>query len=193
MSKKTILLAVTLFAQVAYGQKVDVYQRPVQVERSRDYDAIHYKISLNVDLDKKSLTGTNEITLVPLNNGFYRCILDAEYLVVNQVIDRAGSILKFEQKNNQVFIDLSGSYNHSDTLVVKVKYSLEKENLGLRFFDETPTNPKMASSDCFPNKAHHWIPCYDYPHDKVTMEMIVTVDEKYKVLSNGRLVSITDN
>ena len=53
MSKKTILLAVTLFAQVAYGQKVDVYQRPVQVERSRDYDAIHYKISLNVDLDKK--------------------------------------------------------------------------------------------------------------------------------------------
>ena len=51
----------------------------------------------------------------------------------------------------------------------------------------------MVSSDCFPDKARQWIPCYDYPNDKVTTEMIVTVDKKYKVLSNGRLVSVKEN
>ena len=51
----------------------------------------------------------------------------------------------------------------------------------------------MVSSDCWPDKARQWIPCYDYPNDKVTNEMIVTVDKKYKVLSNGRLVGVTEN
>ncbi len=190
--KKLLFLAV-IFAQVAFAQKVDVYQRPVQAERSREFDAIHYKISLNVDLDKKSLTGENEITMTPLNDGLKKCVLDAEYLVVGSVINSDGNALAFEQKDNQVFIDLIKSYSHTDTIRFTVKYKLDKENLGLRFFDETPTNPQMVSSDCFPNKAHHWIPCYDYPNDKVTMEMIVTVDEKFKVLSNGKLVDVSDN
>ncbi len=193
MKRIVLILMVGLCAQVAFGQKVDVYQRPVQVERSREYDAIHYKISLNVDLDKKSLTGENEITITPLNDGLKKCVLDAEYLVVGSVVNSDKKALAFEQKDNQVFIDLNKSYSHTDTIRFTVKYKLDKENLGLRFFDETPTNPKMASSDCFPNKAHHWIPCYDYPNDKVTMEMIVTVDDKYKVLSNGKLLEVTRN
>ena len=56
--------------------------------------------------------------------------------------------------------------------------------------DATDKSPRQASSDCFPNKARQWIPCYDYPNDKFTQEMIVTVDEKYKVLSNGTLMGI---
>lgn len=193
MKMKGILGLVILSAQIVYGQKVDLYKRPVQVERSRDFDAIHYRISLNVDLDNKSLSGENQITMVPLNDGLKKCILDAEYLVVLGVVNKGGKILSFEQKDNQLLIDLDGSYKHTDTIQFAIKYTLEKQNLGLRFFDETPTNPQMVSSDCFPNKAHYWIPCYDYPNDKATMEMIVTVDEKYKVLSNGRLIGIPDN
>jgi aminopeptidase N len=180
-----------LISQISYAQKVDIYQRPVQVERSREFDAIHYKIALKVNLDRKSLTGENQITMVPLNDKLTRCILDAEYLVVNGVLNSGGKDLGFEQKDNQVFIELGKSYNHTDTIQFTVKYSLDKPTLGLRFIDESPTNPKLVSSDCFPNKARQWIPCYDYPNDKVTTEMIVTVDEKLEVLSNGRLVSVT--
>lgn len=35
----------------------------------------------------------------------------------------------------------------------------------------------------------HWIPMYDMPNDKVTTEMIVTVESEFKVLSNGELLS----
>jgi aminopeptidase N len=188
-----LLSAISLVTQVTLAQKVDVYQRPVQVERSREFDALHYKISLVVDPAAKSLSGTNEITLVPLNNGLKRCTLDAEYLVVSKVVDQQGKSLHFEQVGNQVLIDLNSSYNHTDTLKITVSYSLDKPTLGLRFIDPSPTNPRLVSSDCFPNKARQWIPCYDYPNDKVTTEMIVTVGQEYKVLSNGRLVGVTEN
>ncbi len=192
MKTAKYLIVCSLVSQLAFGQKVDVYQRPVQVERSRDFDAIHYRISLNVDLEGKKLTGENRITMRPLNDGLDHCSLDAEYLVVNKVVAEDGSALKFEQTDKQVNIAFKKAYGHQDTLNFTVIYALEKANLGLRFIDESPTNPKLVSSDCFPNKAHHWIPCYDYPHDKVTTEMIVTVDEKYKVLSNGNLIGVSN-
>ena len=32
---------------------------------------------------------------------------------------------------------------------------------------------------------HHWLPCYDYPNDRVTTEMIITVARPLSVVSNG--------
>jgi aminopeptidase N len=175
------------------AQKIDVYKRPVQQERSRDFDAIHYKIILSIDMEKKMLTGENIITLCPLNDNFNSFSLDAEYLEVSSVKTEEGEELTFKQSEKQVLINLPRSYNHSDTLKMDVNYSLKKPVKGLLFIDETPTNPKMVSSDCWPDKARQWIPCYDYPNDKVTDEMIVTVNKKYKVLSNGRLMSVRYN
>jgi len=186
----TILL---LLLQFTIAQKVDIYKRPVQSERSRDFDAIHYKITLYADLDKKILTGENQITLSPLNDNFDKCVLDAEYLVVENIIGDNGKILPFEQKDNHVFISLGKQYNHGEIVRLNVKYTLNKPAPGIKFIEATATNPLMVSTDCFPNKAKQWIPCYDYPNDKATTEMIVTVDKKYKVLSNGRLVSVKEN
>ena len=193
MKPVSLIIIPFLIIQLCFAQKVDVYQRPVQLERSRDFDAIHYKITLNVDMDKKMLAGENQIILTPLNDNFDKIVLDGEYLVVSSVNNINGKDLPFEQKDNQVYIQLSKSYNNMDTIKLCVKYTLNKPVLGLRFIDETATNPKMVSSDCWPDKARQWIPCYDYPNDKVTTEMIVTVDRKYKVLSNGRLISVQEN
>ena len=38
-----------------YGQTKHLLDRPVQVERERHYDALHYKIGLDVDLEEKVL------------------------------------------------------------------------------------------------------------------------------------------
>jgi len=186
----TILL---LFLEFTTAQKVDIYKRPLQHERSRDFDAIHYKITLDVDLEKKMLSGVNQITFSPLNDNFDKCVLDASYLVVKNVINSDGKSLAFEQKNDQVFIVLGRQYKHGDTIRLSINYILDKPAPGLKFIEATATNPLMVSSDCFPNKARQWIPCYDYPNDKVTIDMIVTVDKKYKVLSNGKLVSVKEN
>jgi aminopeptidase N len=186
----TLLLVPHMFC---LAQTIDVYERPVQHERSRDFDALHYRITLDVNMENKSLTGENTITLTPLNDGLQTIILDAVSLAVTEIVDRNENPLSFRQSENKLTIRLPDSYSHRDTVMLSVRYYLTEQVLGLRFIDATDKNPLQVSSDCWPNKARQWIPCYDYPNDKITQEFIITVDAKYKVLSNGSLLSIRKN
>lgn len=192
--KKICLITCCLFASVVlFGQKIDVYQRPVQHEPDRDFDAIHYCIRLDVNMDEKKLTGSNTITLVPLRNDLNEVVLDAVSLVVTDVFYAKGYPLSFKQTKDKLHVLLNRPHSNSDTIKLTVSYFLTEQVKGLRFIDATENSPLQVSSDCYPNKAHQWIPCYDYPHDKVTQDVIVTVDKKYKVLSNGLLLGIADD
>ncbi len=176
-----------------WAQEVDIYQRPVAFEPDRDFDALDYRVKLDVDISGKQLTGENTITLTPLRNDLEKVTLDAESLVVTDVFDSKGLPLSYNQGEDKLHINLSRSHSNKDTLMFTVKYYLSEQVSGLKFIDETETNPFQVSSDCWPNQARQWIPCYDYPHDKVTQEMIVTVDNTFKVLSNGELLGITED
>ena len=191
MKTFTMALAFLLVFLNAGAQKIDVYARPVKQERDRDFDALHYKIELEVDLGGKRLTGQNTISLIPLRNDLSLISIDAVSLVVTDVFDQTGVPLTYDQTDDKLNIKLLRSYSYKDTLKLEIRYYLDKPVLGLRFIEPSPTNPRQVSSDCFPNKARQWIPCYDYPNDKVTTEMIVTVDTLYKVLSNGKLCGVT--
>lgn len=195
MKMKNLIIAF-LFLSIGLStnaQKVDVYSRPVKHEPDRSFDAIHYRIELDVDLEGKSLKGQNKITLSPLNDNLQYITLDAVSLVVTDVLDSKDAPLEYTQTEDKLIINLAQTYSHLDTVDITVKYYLTEQVKGLRFSDKTERSPRQVSSDCFPNKARQWIPCYDYPHDKVTQEMIITVDQKYKVLSNGTLLGIKDD
>ena len=92
---------------VLNAQKTDIYKRPVIHERDRDFDAIHYSINLDVDLNEKKLTGKNTITLSPLRDNLEKVTLDAVSLHVTDVFDSNGKPLLFEQTKDQLRIDLS--------------------------------------------------------------------------------------
>ena len=178
---------------VLHAQKVNVYERPLQYERSRDYDAKHYRIALTFDLDKKYFEGENKITLTPLRDDFKECLLDAEELVVAAVTNSENMPLQFTQTDKLITVHLSKAYEYGETLTFTVKYHATNPKVGLFFDEESPANPVMVSTVSWPDRAHHWFPCYDFPHDKVTDEMIITVKNKYKVLSNGKLVSVKED
>ena len=74
----------------------------------------------------------------------------------------------------------------------------------------TPARPTQASISSTPDPAYpekplsfwtqgesedtqHWLPCYDYPNDRATTEMIITVAKPLFVLSNGVLVETREN
>lgn len=166
---------------------------PLSQERSRDYDAIHYRIELSVDPEKKSLQGQNTISLAPLRENLKIVKLDAQSLIATDVSDSEGKPLKFRQTDDNIFVDLGKEYNSMDEISFTIKYYLSEAVPGLKFIDEEGDRPLMVSSSCFPNKARQWIPCYDYPNDKATQDMIITAASKFKVLSNGRLMEKTDN
>ncbi len=174
----------------SFGQQVDIYQRPVQAERSRDYNAIHYRVELTFDLDRKYFSGTNQITVTSLKNNFSACILDAEELKVTRVYSAEYPALDFDQNEVRLIVNLAREYNYGDTVIFTVEYYAEDPKTGLYFVDENSENPRVVVTDSWPNRARHWFPCYDYPNVKATQEMIIHADSDLKVLSNGRLAGV---
>jgi aminopeptidase N len=39
--------------------------------------------------------------------------------------------------------------------------------------------------DNWPNRAHNWLPCADYPADKASVDFVVTTPDHYQVVANG--------
>ncbi|MFC2169948.1 hypothetical protein ACFLRM_05230 [Acidobacteriota bacterium] len=186
-------------SQVHFSQKVDVYNRPLQKERSREYDAIHYRVKIRIDEDRKAFWGENTITLSPLKDGFQMCSLDAETFIISSVESENSCPLDFQQTERKLKVYLPQSYNYGDSISFTVFYIAEDLEAakgrapGINFVDKSPCNPPLIIARSFAAGAHHWFPCYDFPNDKVTHEIIATVPYEYKALSNGKLVSITED
>jgi aminopeptidase N len=175
------------------AQQTNIYERPRQFERSRDYDAQHYRLELTFDLDQKTFWGTNTITLTPLRDDFTECVLDAEELIVDSVKTPDGTPLSFEQSETHLTIHLPKACRYGQEILFTVEYHAKDPKYGLFFDDETARHPQMVSTSSWPEYAHHWLPCYDYPNDKVTHEFIITVKDSLKVLGNGRLVRVIED
>ena len=174
--------------QAAAAQAVDIYSRPRKAERSRTYDALHYRIQLRFDEQAKSFWGENTITLTPLHDGFTECVLDAETFTVSAVTDEAGRALDFEQSPHQVRVRFPRAYAYGDTLAFTVAYHAENVDvdaeafgmsasydLGLDFKDETPENPRLINTLSFPEAARHWFPGYDHPNDRFVFQASNTI------------------
>jgi aminopeptidase N len=186
-------ILILFFSLSLPAQQTDIYKRPRQFERSRDYDARHYRLELTFDLDEKIFWGTNTITLSPLKNDFFTCVLDAEELVVDDVKNPAGRQLEFEQTDRHLIVHFPEAYNYGEEVLFTVEYHAENPKQGIHFDDRTAEHPQMVTTTSWPENTHFWVPCYDYPNDKVTHELIITVRDTFKVLGNGRLVRVIEN
>jgi aminopeptidase N len=204
------MVAVFLFVfaapVVSLAQKVDVYSRPRAVERSSDYDVLHYRIKLSFDEEAKAFRGETRITLRPLRDGFAVCVLDAETFTVSRVESVTGDALPFEQKAGKLVVRLGREYGYHQELSFTVFYAAENVSvdspkfgmaanyeLGLSFQPENEAHPQLIQTLSFPEGARHWFPCFDHPRDKATSEVIATVRSEYNVISNGELVGVSED
>ena len=195
MKKASLGLAALLLALAlsAPGQAVDFSKKPVQPERTRTYDALHYLIKLKIDLDRKAFEGETTVTLASLRDGLAAVALDAEEFKVTSVRSDYGDALAFTQSDTELLVTLPKPAKWGERVTFTVAYAGRDPKIGLRFAEATPDNPKLVFSDSWPANVHHWFPCYDYPNDKVTDELVVTVPAGNKVAANGRLVGVTED
>ncbi len=181
-------------------QQIDFNRKPIQWERSRTFDAQHYLIKINLDIEGKSFTGETTLILSSLKEDLKRIKLDAEDFKVEKVINEWGQPLAFEQQEKKLIIDLDRAYSFGETIVLTIFYRSDprahqtpEKKKGLRFYQATSEYPALVASDSWPDGVHHWFPCYDFPNDKVTDEIIATVKEPNKVVANGRLLKVIKN
>ena len=193
--KKTslIVLLILAFCLPSFGQTVDWSKKALQSERSRSYDALHYLIKIELDLEQKTFGGATTVTVTSFREGLTTCVLDAEEFTVTSVVSDDGVALKFDQTAKELAVQLPRPYKFGEELSFTCFYHGRDPKIGLRFMPETKDNPLIVFSDSFPENVHHWFPCFDYPNDKVTNEIVATVKSGLKVAANGRLVSVTED
>ena len=186
------LLLTSFFA--ALSQEVFSPRDPGETP-NRSYHVVHYRIEVVLHDETKSLDGKMTATLVPLLSELETVEFNAGNLNVSAVTDRKGDALKFRSSTSSLFIDLGRKATPRDTVVVTVDYSCKpREGLTFNGPDEGyPNKRPQIWSQGEDTTNHFWFPCFDHPNDKATSEVIGTVKSAYTLLSNGKLVSTTED
>jgi aminopeptidase N len=172
-------------------------ETPRRTERIRFVDIKHIKAELSVDARKREIRGVVTHTLSPLHPYFTQLELDCgEKLKVSKVtVGAQGAVCEFKTKGSTLSISLDKAYGVDDTIDVAIAYSGSPDR-GLFFvLPETPYPEKHLSfwTQGESEDTRHWLPCYDYPNERATSEMIVTTEKPLFVLSNGALVETREN
>jgi aminopeptidase N len=190
-----ILLALFLACSLTAAQ--DIFSLHEKGETpSRTYDVLHYKIDVRIDEQARSVEGTVTITLVPLMPHLATITLNAaEMNIAGVTLANRGKNLAFHAEPYTLTIDCDRLYTPKDTIRVAVDYSC-KPKKGMTFY--TPDSGYPAKRAQFWSQGedttnHFWFPCYDFPNDKATSEVIATVNGKFTVLSNGKLLKVQEN
>lgn len=184
---------------------------PVNWIRSRNIDIKHVLIDLRFDWEKESAYGSTTVTLSPFAPA-NKVALDAAAMEIKSVALSDGTPLKFDYnaaaENDNLQIYLDRFYKSGEDLSVKVEYSTKYVNTadpdtaigsfgrGLRFIKPTsdePDKPRQIWSQGETEFNRYWFPSYDTPNDFRTSELRATVEKRFTVVSNGKLVSTTEN
>ncbi len=167
-------------------------------ERERTYDVLHYSLDIQIDEQRQTVGGTASIRMVPLNN-LNTVVIDASRMMISsaQIVQGEGlaSQAEFSTDGDKLAVSLPRMMNVADTFTVLVSYSCSPKS-GMYFIAPDagyPDTPFQVWTQGEPEENHLWFPCYDYPNDKSTCEMRVTVRERFQAISNGALLEVTDN
>lgn len=158
---------------------------------THSFDVLHYSLNVNLYANfsspyPHSFTGIETITF-RIDSLFSQLILDA--VSTSLVIDSVGLAGKsFSHSKNLLRITIDSSYSYGDTASVIIYYHhLNVEDVA--FY----VSGGFVFTDCEPEGARCWFPCWDKPYDKATVDLKAKVPSTVKLGSNGRLAETTQN
>lgn len=184
------LLSVLLSAQALLAQSTE----PFRVPADRAIDVLHIRLDLDVSLEEQSVQGVATLDFSP-NRELSSVALDAVDLKVSRVdlINKGENnrSLEFENTGKELTVRFPEPLSREKESRIEIAYSLKEPRSGLHFFKPTETEPEtpwMVWSQGEPEANRFWFPCFDRPNERQTTELIVRVDSKFTVLSNGKLI-----
>lgn len=179
------LLLASLLPVIA---KADLY--PI----NKQIDIQHYVFALQLSDSTDMIIGKASVTVLLKQGGIKELRLD----FINQTVARKQkgmlvenvyykqSQLNYTHQNDALLIQLPAATKAGERITLVIQYrGIPYDALRIG-----PTKYGDRSFFCenWPNRARHWLPTYDHPSDKATVEFIVQAPAKYKVVSNGLLL-----
>ncbi len=159
--------------------------------RTRDYDLQNVRVHLRFDVDNKKVMGEVTHSLSILRDGVVELKFDSVALQIESV-DLNGKPAKFDTTANDLIVKLPMKAKPGEHFEVTIRYSGEPKR-GLYFIlpdKDYPGQPREIWSQGESEDTRYYIPIYDYPNDRTTSEMLVTVPADWLTVSNGKLVGV---
>jgi aminopeptidase N len=161
--------------------------------RTRDYDLQNIRTHLWFDTDNRKIRGEATETISALRDGVSRLLFDSVALNIESVtVD--GAAAKFSTSANDLAVELSRPAKRGEKHQVMIRYNGQPKK-GVYFVlpdKNYPHQPKEVFTQGEAEDTRYYIPIYDYPNDRTTSEMILTVPGTWTTISNGQLAGVKD-
>ncbi|HEY3250753.1 MAG TPA: M1 family aminopeptidase [Ignavibacteria bacterium] len=99
-----------------------------------------------------------------------------------QIVSVGMNGVSFTHTNNILTVNLNRTYNPAETAYVRINYNHLNVSDGAFY-----ASGGGVMTDCPPEGARKWFPCWDRPYDKATVDITAKVPSNVKLGSNGRL------
>jgi len=156
-----------------------------------DFHTVHIKIDLALDFQKRRIAGACTLEIEPIRPNLREARFDACELDISSVsVD--GLPAQFEYDNSTLAVMLEPGESRRS---VRVEYGASPR-VGLYFTapdSEHPEKEVQAWTHTEAEVARYWFPCHDHPGDKSTSEAVIKVPKGFRVISNGKLLSVDED
>ncbi len=177
----------------------------------RLHDLIHEKVEVSFDWAKQRVIGKATLTLKPYFFSTDLLTLDAKNFDIKKVsFLNQKTPLKYEYNGLELNIELGKKFKRTEEYSIVIDYIAKPEerdsiggseaissDKGLFFINPTgeegSEKPHQIWTQGETQNNSRWMPTIDKPNERCTQEMYITVENKYKTLSNGLLVSSKSN
>jgi aminopeptidase N len=154
----------------------------------------HIFLDLALDIPNQSFEGTCTIALQAIRNDLTQLTLDAVNLNI-QSVQVDGTPQPFDYDGEQLHVHLQNPTEAGQEIKLAIAYSVEKPQRGLYFVgpdSHYPNKPTQVWTQGEDEDSRFWFPCFDYPGQLATSEIRVKVPKPFIAISNGELISTTD-
>ncbi len=181
-----------------------------RASEERKNDLLHTKLELKFDWAKQRVLGKATLNFKPYFYATNELVLDAKNFDFNTItLNGKNTPLKYTYNNEQVTIQLDRTYARTEEYSIVIDYVAkpeERSNIGgsaainsdkgLYFINpkgEEADKPSQIWTQGETQSNSCWFPTIDSPNERATNEITLTVEDKYKTLSNGLMVSSVKN
>jgi aminopeptidase N len=192
LTQRLMLLCVLLASTAVSAGPFAPADTPRRYHRARVMDVTHSKLDIRVDLKKGTVSGSSTITF-KLLRAVEHVSFDAAEMTIKGV-SIGNKAMRFTQREEVIEVELPPKMAVNVPTSVRIEYEA-KPRRGLYFVrpDAGYSNrPWQAWSQGEAELNRYWYPGYDYPDDRFTSEMIVTVRKPFLALSNGAFLGVRD-
>jgi aminopeptidase N len=161
---------------------------------SRTYDLQHLTTHLWFDVAHREIRGEVTESVAALRDKLTELRFDSVDLKIESVtVD--GKPAKFSTTPNELVVSLDRPAVRGEHHEVLIRYEGQPKQ-GLYFIlpdKNYPHQPVEIWTQGEAEDTRYYIPVYDYPNDRTTSEMLLTVPGSWITISNGQLMEIQDD